>query len=191
MSTYERANAVPDTGSRDNTAEPEPLKRRILVCDDSHDTQTSLQKLLEMALPVSVDTVADGGQALESLIKRPYSILVTDLKMPRVSGMQLIQEVQGRRLPVTVIVMTGHGSIDEAVQAMQLGAYDFLTKPPNVKHLCLLVQRALRERELRDELATLRERLDNNYAFHNILTKSPRMYAVLDLIGNVADTTTT
>ena len=69
--------------------------------------------------------------------------------MPRLDGMQLIEEVQKRRLPVDVIVMTGYGSIDEAVQAMRLGAFDFLTKPIDLEHLRLVVQRALRERRCR------------------------------------------
>src|SRR5947209_35411 len=105
------------------------------------------------ALGVSVDTVADGSQALQALLERPYSVLISDLKMPNVTGMQLIEEIQARRLPVTVIVTTGYGSIDEAVKAMRLGAYDFLTKPPDPQHLCLILQRALRERTLLDEVA--------------------------------------
>src|ERR1700682_5469494 len=105
MTSNQRANAVPDSGSRDfeRAAEPKPLKRRILIADDNQDPRISLKKCLEIALPVSVDAAADGSQALEALIERPYSILITDLKMPRVNGIQLIQEVQERRLPVTVI----------------------------------------------------------------------------------------
>src|SRR5437899_2270356 len=125
------ANAAPDP-ARDGSGlltDSVPPKRRVLIADDSEDARISLQKLLEIALPVSVDTGADGSEALEALAARPYSILVTDLKMPHVSGMELIQEVQERRLPVTIIVTTGHGTIDKAVQAMQLGAYNFLTKP--------------------------------------------------------------
>jgi DNA-binding NtrC family response regulator len=90
-----------------------------------------------------------------------------------------------------VIVMTGFGSLDEAVQAMRLGAYDFLTKPVDVNHLRLVVQRALRERTMQDEVVYLREQLQNRYSFHNILSKNPRMHAVFELISNVAHTTTT
>ena len=81
--------------------------------------------------------------------------------MPGMDGMELIEEVQKRRLPVTVIVTTGHGSIDEAVQAMRMGAYDFLTKPIDLDHLRLVVERALRERQLQDEVAILRQQLQN------------------------------
>ena len=78
----------------------------------------------------------------------PYSVIVTDLKMPRVDGLQLLEEVQKRRLPASVIITTGFGTIDHAVQAMRLGAADFLTKPINLEHLRLIVQRALREHAL-------------------------------------------
>jgi DNA-binding NtrC family response regulator len=168
-----------------------PLKRRILIAEDSETTRKQLQTLLENDLEVQVDTAKDGTEALEALIEHSYSIVITDLKMPRVDGMQLIEEVQQRRLPVTVIVTTGFGSIDEAVQAMRLGAYDFLTKPIDIQHLRLVVQRALRERTLRDEIASLRERLQQQYSFHNILSKNPRMHAVFELISNVAQTATT
>jgi DNA-binding NtrC family response regulator len=111
--------------------------------------------------------------------------------MPRIDGMQLIEEVQRRRLPVTVIVTTGFGDVDKAVQAMRLGAYHFLTKPIDFQHLGLVVERALRERTLQDEVAFLREELQDRYSFHNILSKNPRMHAVFELINNVAQTTAT
>ncbi len=166
-------------------------KRRILIADDSPTIRKQLQQLLEENLGVVVDTAADGSEALEALVERPYSIVLTDLRMPKISGMQLIEEVQKRRLPVTVIVSTGYGSIDEAVQAMRLGATDFLTKPIDIDHMRLVLGRALCERALQDEVASLREELHDRYGFHNILSKSPRMHAVFELIGHVAQTATT
>jgi DNA-binding NtrC family response regulator len=105
--------------------------------------------------------------------------------------MDLIKEIQKKGLPVTVIVITGHGSIDEAVQAIRLGAYDFLTKPIDVDNLRLVVQRALRERALQDEVTLLRAQLQQRYCFRNILSKNPHMHAVFELINNVAHSTTT
>src|SRR5271166_3649334 len=98
-----------------------------------------------MSLGVEVELATDGAQALELLLQRPFSIVITDLRMPKLSGMKLIAGIQSRHLPVTVIVTTGHGSIDDAVSAMRMGAYEFLTKPSDPQHLCLLIQRALRE----------------------------------------------
>jgi DNA-binding NtrC family response regulator len=166
-------------------------RQRILVAEDNPDTRQSLKQLLETVLHATVDTVADGSQALEALIERPYSVVITDLKMPKVSGMHLIEEVTKRRLPVTVIVTTGFGSIDEAVKAMQLGAYEFLTKPVDPEHLCLLIQRALRERSLQDEVSQLRQQLETKHSFNNVLSKSPKMHEVFELISHVAKAPTT
>lgn len=172
-------------------AAPQGPRRRILLAEDSTSTREHLKEMLESDLGVAVDTVGDGKEALQALIERPYSIVVTDLRMPNVSGMELIQEVQKRRLPVTVIVTTGYGSIDDAVQAMRLGAADFLTKPIKIEHLRLILRRALRERELQDEVAALRQRLQGRYSFHDMLSKSPRMHEIFELIGLVAQSTST
>ena len=160
-------------------SEPSTTHQRILVVEDNDDAGESLQKLLETALGVSVDLVADGVRALEMLTESPYSVVITDLRLPNLSGMDLLREVQNKSLPVTVIVTTGHGSIDEAVEAMRIGAYDFLTKPPDPEHLCLLVQRALRERSLQDELVALRAQLQDRRSFQNVISKNPRMLADL------------
>ncbi|HZT80752.1 MAG TPA: response regulator, partial [Gemmataceae bacterium] len=84
--------------------------RRVLIADDNEANRNQLKHLLE-GDQLKVDTVADGMQALEALSNSNYSVVLTDLRMPRLSGMQLIEEVQKRRLPVTVIVTTGYGSI--------------------------------------------------------------------------------
>ena len=174
-----------------NPAHAIEAARRILLVEDEEDTRQSFQQLLGMALGVDVDLAVDGAQALAMLQKQPYSIVITDLRMPKLDGMKLIEEIQKRRLPVTVIVTTGHGSINDAVQAMRMGAYDFLTKPADPQHLCLLVERALRERTLQDELTALRSQIGDRHRFWNILSKCPRMYDIFELIGHVADTTTT
>jgi DNA-binding NtrC family response regulator len=167
------------------------MQRRILVVDDDELTRQQLQRLLEVEGGVKVDTTGDGAAALKTLQEQTYSVVITDLKMPRLDGMQLAEEVQKQRLPCTVIVTTGHGSIDEAVQAMRYGAYDFLTKPIDFQHLRLVVKRALDERTLRDEVSQLREQLQKRYSFHNIISKNPRMHAVFELISNVAQTGST
>jgi two-component system response regulator AtoC len=161
------------------------MQPRVLVVEDNETSRQHLQTLLE-GESVTVDAVADGTLALQALGSRNYSMVLTDLKMPHVDGMELIKTVQERRLPVTVVVMTGYGSIDEAVRAMRLGAYDFLTKPLDAERLRLVVRRALNERGVQDELAHLRELLGERYACQNIVTKNSRMLAILDLIQQIA-----
>jgi DNA-binding NtrC family response regulator len=167
------------------------MQHRVLIADDSAQTVEPLRAMLEAEGAYQVDTAADGRTALDLLTQRPYGIFLTDLRMPGLDGMRLIEEVRGRQLPVSVIVMTGFGSIDQAVRAMRLGAVDFLTKPVDPDHLRLVIERALRERGLMTEVAVLRERLRAQFEFQNVLSKSPRMHAVFELIQNVASTTTT
>ena len=173
------------------SAEPDNRPRHLLIVDDNELTCRQLQKLLQTDSSYKVDYLTDANQALKALSNATYSIMLTDLYMPKLGGMDLIRQIQERRLPVTIIVTTGHGSITEAVEAIRLGAYDFLTKPVDVDHLRLVIERALRERRLQDDLAGLRRELQSKYAFQNILSKNPRMHAIFELINNVAHTNTT
>lgn len=165
--------------------------QRVLIVEDNADTRTTLQELLELSLKLEVDTAGDGAQGLAMLQAKPYSLVITDLRMPKMSGMKMLEEIQRLELPVSCIVTTGHGSIADAVQAMRMGAYDFLTKPPDPQHLCLLVQRALAERALRDEVLALRQELQGKHSFKNVLSKNARMHEIFELIGHVAETATT
>jgi DNA-binding NtrC family response regulator len=167
------------------------MARRILIAEDSEQTRKQLRTLLEADGLYQVDTTGDGKSALEMLMHGSYSFFLTDLRMPKLDGMQLIGEVRKRKLPVSVIVMTGFGSIDVAVQAMRQGASDFLTKPIDIDHLRLVLEKAAREHRLQEEVVQLREQLHGRDEFENILSRSPRMHAVFELIQNVAGTTAT
>src|SRR5438309_5472807 len=165
--------------------------RRVLIVDDDETTCRQLQALLQANSALEVSFETDGEKALAELARADYSIAITDLRMRTLDGMELIREIQRRRLSVSVIVTTGYGSIDEAVQAIRLGATDFLTKPIDVEHLRRVIERALRERALLDEVAHLRLQLETTYTFQNILSKNPRMHAVFELINHVGNTNST
>lgn len=167
------------------------LVQRVLVVDDDDDTRTTLKNLLQHSLNLIVDVAADGLQALEMLHATGYSLMITDLRMPKLTGMKLIEQIQKLKLPVTTIVTTGHGNIPDAVDAMRLGAYDFLTKPAAPQQLCLLVKRALEERALRDEIQTLRDKLQGKHSSGNMISKSPRMQEIFNLVEHLAETSTT
>jgi len=170
---------------------PGAVPRRILVVDDNKLNCKQLTELLQMDKSLEVECQSDSSKVLAMLEETNYSVLVTDMRMPKLTGMDLITQIQERNLPVTIIVTTGHGSIDEAVQAIRLGAYDFLTKPVDVERLRLVIDRALRERSLLDEVATLRAEMRNKYAFQNILSKNVRMHAIFELISTLAHARTT
>ena len=126
---------------------PTDSPRRILVVEDLEDSRQSLQDLLQIAVrQAEVDAAEDGVRALEMLSERPYALVITDLRMPKASGMRLLREIKDRELSCAVVIITGHGGVKEAVEAMRLGAYDFLTKPVDPQQLVLLVDRVLRER---------------------------------------------
>jgi DNA-binding NtrC family response regulator len=168
-----------------------PAGRRILVAEDQPDTRESLSQVLHLSLGLPVDGASDGAEAWAMLKERPYAVLLTDLRMPKLHGLKLIEEISTAKMPVTVIVTTGNGGVPEAVQAMRMGAYDFLTKPADPQHVCLLVERALKERELRDEVIALRRQVGDRQTFRDVLSKSPKMIEVFDLITHVADTAST
>jgi DNA-binding NtrC family response regulator len=170
---------------------PNTPPQRVLVVEDLEDQRTSLQELLQLSLGLEVDVAEDGARGLELLRSRPYSLVITDLRMPKLSGMKMIETVQAEKIPVTIIVTTGHGSIKDAVDAIRQGAYDFLPKPADPQHLCLVVQRALRDRALQDEVVALRAQLQGRHSFQNVLSKSPRMHDVFELVSQIADTTAT
>jgi DNA-binding NtrC family response regulator len=183
--------AQPTPTGNGSSGEALPSKRRILIAEDSEATRTQFQNVLQAEPGVEVEAVADGAAALDALRERTYSLVITDLKMPRGDGMHLIEEIHKRSLPVTVIVTTGFGSIEEAVQAMKGGVYDFLTKPVDPAELRRVVKRALKERGLQDEVIALREQLQNRYSFQNVLSKNALMHQAFELISKVAQTTTT
>jgi DNA-binding NtrC family response regulator len=165
--------------------------RRVLLVEDDEIAREQLQTLLQADPNLQVQALSNGELAIDELSKHPYSIVITDLRMPLCDGMDLIREVQRRGWPSTVIVTTGHGRIEEAVEAIRLGAYDFLTKPIQIDELRRVVQRALRERALQDEVALLRAELQERFSFFNILSKNPKMHAIFEMVGNLAHTNTT
>src|SRR5262245_15324788 len=172
-------------------ANAKAIQPRLLIAEDNELVGRQLKTCLEAELNLRVDTVRDGREALAALKENYYSIFLTDVQMPHLDGLELIREIGRLGIPVTVVVMTGYGSIDSAVQAMQAGAFDFFTKPLNLDRLRLVISRILQERALRDEVVYLRERLKARDAFSNIISKSPRMHAILELVNHIAQTTTT
>lgn len=161
------------------------MDRRILVVDDQELFCRQLVRLL--ARPDRQIKVAhDGTTALELLVEGHFSLLLTDMNLPGVSGLDIIREVHDRNLPVATVAMTGYGSINSAVEAMQLGAYDYLTKPLDHDRLQVVVEKALNDRMLHDEVIALREGLRQRFGFHNLIGKSQPMRDVFATVGRVA-----
>ena len=137
-----------------NAATPLPKRplQRLLVVEDMEDARLMLREMLELRLKIPVDSASDGHEGLEKLLTHQYSLCITDLRMPKLDGIRMIEEVRKRNIPVTIIVTTGHGNVKDAVAAMRHGAYDFVTKPADPDYLTVVVERALNERYCRTKL---------------------------------------
>jgi two-component system NtrC family response regulator len=163
------------------------MDRRILVVDDNDTTCQHLSQMLARD-DRRIKVAHDGTTALEWLVEGNFSLVLTDLVLgpEGINGLDLIREVRRRDLPVTLIVLTGFASIDSAVEAMRLGAYDYLQKPIDGPRLELLVEQALRDRRLHDEVAALRRDVQQRFSFHNLVGKAPRMREVFAKVARVA-----
>lgn len=163
------------------------MKFTILIIDDEKNIREGLAADFEMD-GYNVRVASNGKEGLDSLAKGDIDLVITDLRMPGgVSGEQVLKEVTSKMPGIPVIVLTGHGSIDAAVKAMQDGAYDFLTKPLNLGQLEVIVRRALQGRELSIRHAELLRQVDSKRKTDMIIGKSAAMQRVMELVRKVAD----
>ncbi len=163
---------------------------KILVVDDEKNIRLGLTKALEMD-GYEVFSAEDGQEALKLMLREDIDLIISDLRMPRLSGEELLRKVALSYPSVPVIILTGHGTVDNAVQAMRDGAYDFITKPVNLERLGLLVKRALARRGLARQHQELQEevnRLKTKAGGGELLGKSSAMQRVFDMISQVAPT---
>jgi DNA-binding NtrC family response regulator len=158
---------------------------RVLVVDDEEAARLSLGKILKED-HYDVLLAADGEEALRVLGEENPEILLTDLRMPGMDGHELLLRVRQAFPDVAVLLMTAHGTIRSAVQALREGAEDYLTKPIDVEELEHLLDRILKRNRLIAETRLLRQRLDEKYRFENIIGQSAEMLEVFRLIEQVA-----
>ncbi|RKY32631.1 MAG: sigma-54-dependent Fis family transcriptional regulator [Candidatus Omnitrophota bacterium] len=166
--------------------------RHILVVDDEPLVRRSLSKLLTIS-GYTVSSVANGKEAIELLKNYNADIIITDIKMPQMDGLQLLKEVKKNMPEVPVILITSFGSIENAVEAIKQGAYDYVTKPIVDSEIKLVIERLIKERSLREENLRLKEQLStgSRQRFHNIVGKDERMQKVYNLIDAVTNTRAT
>jgi len=162
----------------------------ILLVEDKESLRRVLRLTLERA-GYSVTEAADAGSAVLEIGRVPHKIVLTDLRMPGGSGIDVLRAAKNADSDVPVIVMTAYGSIDEAVQAMKDGAHDFLQKPVDSNHLLLLVERALEQLRLRTENVLLREEWSKRYGFPRIIGESEAIKRSVAETQRVAQTEAT
>jgi DNA-binding NtrC family response regulator len=162
----------------------------LLLVEDKPELRTMLRKALERA-GYAVDEAPDGAAAIQKVRARRYLLVVTDLKMPGASGLDVLRESKQADSTIPVLLLTAFGSVEEAVTAMKEGAFDFLQKPVDLEHLQLLVARAARQQELLRENLLLREEYAARYGFPRIVGEHASIRQVSQQIQRVAATDST
>jgi len=162
----------------------------LLLVEDKSELRAMLRKALERN-GFAVDEAPDGSAAIQKIRSRRYQMIVTDLKMPGASGLEVLRESKQADASIPVILLTAFGSVEEAVSAMKEGAFDFIQKPVDLDHLKLLVERATRQQELLRENLILREDFAARYGFPRIVGESPAMKSVSQQLQRVAPTDAT
>src|SRR5262249_10524323 len=160
-------------------------KARVLIVDD----EKSMRDLLSITLEkegYDVETAAGGELAIEMLHREMVDAVITDLRMPKVDGLQVLRAAKESSPDIAVIVVTAVASTETAVEAMKLGAYDYLTKPFKLDEVNLILKNGLERKRLRDENLYLRRQLETQHRFENIIGKSGRSVDVFNSIRTIA-----
>jgi DNA-binding NtrC family response regulator len=161
-----------------------------LLVEDKAELRAMLRKALERA-GYAVEEAPDGNSAVDKVRQRRYLVVLTDLKLPGCSGLDVLREAHRADPTIPVILITAYGSVEEAVTAMKEGAFDFIQKPVDLDHLKLLVERAARQQDLLRENVLLREEYAARYGFPRIVGEHPSMKQASQMVQRVAATDST
>jgi len=159
--------------------------KNVLVVDDDESLRRITQMQLEDA-GYTASTAASGEEALRMIEEDAPALVITDLKMPGMSGLELLRKVREQHPHTAVLVVTAFGTVQTAVAAIKAGAYDYITKPIDYEELLLVVQRAVEHQQLVEEVRTLRASLDQKYGFESITGQSKELLRVLEMASRVA-----
>lgn len=161
------------------------MKPRILVVDD----EDSIREFLEIMLKkegYEVTCAVDGQNAKDILVKKSFDMIISDLQMPHVTGIELLKHVKESYPDLVFMMITAFGTTESAVEAMKMGAYDYLTKPFKLDEVRLNIQNALRTKSLEVENKVLKKELNKEYSFQNLIGNSEPMHRIFDLVKRVS-----
>jgi two-component system, NtrC family, response regulator AtoC len=166
------------------------VSAKVLVVDDDSDMTEMLTAGLEK-LGLSVESRESGNEAFELLAKREFDVVVTDLNMRGINGLELCERIVANRPDIPVVVITAFGSLDTAIAAIRVGAYDFIPKPFDLDVLGIALRRAVQHRALRDEVKRLRHELGTERRSDHLQGKSVAIQKIDEMISRVCESTTT
>lgn len=165
------------------------MKHKILIVDD----ELSMREFLEILLKKNdyeVEVAEGGKQAIERIDKNEFDLVITDVKMPEMDGIQVLKYVQDTSPRTSVVMITAFASMEQAVEAMKLGAFDYITKPFKVDEILHIIKNAIEKQVLQEENIQMKRELKSRYSFDNLIGGSPQMLHIYDLIKRVAPTKT-
>lgn len=165
-------------------------KKMVLIIDDEDNIRSGLMLSLKSE-GFDVQGAASGVEALDKINLFLPDLIVSDIKMPGLNGLELLEQVKIKHPSIPVIMLTGHAGLDDAVTAMKLGAYDFLTKPVHLDKLILLIQRAIAQTDQHQQLQNLSEQLDKHKGMENIIGNSASIKKLQEMIRQIAPTDAT
>ncbi|HEX2881712.1 MAG TPA: response regulator, partial [Polyangiaceae bacterium] len=164
--------------------------RRVLVVDDEENIRVVLRTLLRRH-GYEVETAASGDEALAMVESFGPDVVLTDVRMPKMGGLDLLSTLKAKGSEATLIVMSAYGNLDQAIDAMKAGAYDYIQKPFKPDEVVLALRKAEERELLRRENQALRAEIRKEHQFQSILAKSASMQAIFRTIGKIADFKTT
>ncbi len=162
---------------------------KILIVEDKGSLAEMLKETLELA-GYEVEVANDGAEGIEKVKDSKVDVVITDMKLPKKNGLEVLKASKDENPLTPVIVMTAYGSIETAVNAMKLGAYDFITKPLDTDHLQLLIERSVKNQRIVTENMLLKDILAQRVGMPDIIGKSPKMIEVAENIQKVSATRT-
>ena len=165
-------------------------KIKIIVVDDELSIRESLRGWLQQD-GYQVETAADGLEALAKTVENRYDIMLIDVKMPKMDGLTLLKKIKETDSDIAIVMMTAHGDIRDAVEAMKLGAYDYLLKPFDLEELSLTIEKLVQMQTLAMENLILKERVATITRFENLVSQAPAMVKLFETIVDVAQTDAT
>ena len=166
------------------------MKKRILIVDDEEIVVRSCLRILSTD-EYDIDFAENGLEGLTKINEQNYDMLILDIMMPKMNGIEVLQRVKESHPDIDVIMITGLNEIDTAVKAMKLGAFDYLPKPFDPEELELVVARAFERRQMLQDSLNLKTEVTAHYSFENIIGSSPQMQSVFEIIRKVSTTDTT
>ena len=161
---------------------------KILIVDDEKDMLTLVKRIITEETDYEVTTETSSSQALELFKNRPFDMVITDLKMPKMDGIQLLKQLKKIRSDVSVVLMTAYGTIETAVEATQNGSYDYITKPFRRERILLTIEKIMEWQKMVRENRDLRQALAEKDALSSMIGMTPVMKEIFERIKQVAPT---